>query len=99
MSLKPGERSGVEMHDHRDQFIRVESGRATVTMGPSEDEVAETHHLEDDGRWSPGGTWHNVINNGDAELSSTPSTRRRSTPTAPCTRRRPTPTPRGEHHR
>ena len=69
MSLKPGEEIGVEMHDHRDQFIRVESGRATVTMGPSEDEVAETHHLEDD--WAvvvPGGTWHNVINNGDAEL-------------------------------
>ena len=69
MSLKPGEEIGVEMHDHRDQFIRVESGRATVTMGPSENEVAETHQLEDD--WAlvvPGGTWHNVINNGDAEL-------------------------------
>jgi len=69
MSLKPGEEIGVEMHDHLDQFIRVESGRATVTMGPSEDEVAETHQLEDD--WAvivPGGTWHNVINDGDDEL-------------------------------
>ena len=69
MSLKPGEEIGVEMHDHLDQFIRVESGRATVTLGPSRDEVPETHRLED--HWAvnvPGGTWHNVINGGDAEL-------------------------------
>ena len=69
MSLKPGEEIGVEMHDHLDQFIRVESGRATLTMGPSKDEVAETHELEDD--WAvivPGGTWHNVVNIGDQEL-------------------------------
>ena len=69
MSLEPGEEIGVEMHDHLDQFIRVESGRATVTMGPSKDEVAETHHLEDD--WAvivPGGTWHNVVNDGGEVL-------------------------------
>lgn len=69
MSLAPGEEIGVEMHDHLDQFIRVESGRATVTMGPSEDEVTETHRLEDD--WAvivPGGTWHNVVNDGDEVL-------------------------------
>ena len=69
MSLKPGEEIGLEMHDHLDQFIRVESGRATVTLGPSKDEVAETHHLEDD--WAvviPGGTWHNVVNEGAEEL-------------------------------
>jgi mannose-6-phosphate isomerase-like protein (cupin superfamily) len=69
MSLKPGEEIGVEMHDHLDQFIRVEQGRATVTFGPSKDEVTETHHVEDD--WVviiPGGTWHNVINEGDGDL-------------------------------
>ena len=69
MSLGPGEEIGVEMHDDRDQFIRVESGRATVTLGPSKDEVTETHHLEDD--WVvivPGGTWHNVVNDGDENL-------------------------------
>ena len=69
MTLKPGEEIGVEMHDHLDQFIRVESGRATVTMGPSKDEVSRTHELEDD--WAvivPGGTWHNVVNAGDADL-------------------------------
>jgi mannose-6-phosphate isomerase-like protein (cupin superfamily) len=69
MSLNPGEEIGVEMHDHRDQFIRVESGRATVTMGPSRDEVAETYVVEAD--WAvivPGGTWHNVVNDGDQDL-------------------------------
>jgi len=69
MSLKPGEEIGVEMHDHLDQFLRVESGQATVTLGPTKDEVSETHQLEDD--WVvivPGGTWHNVINRGDAVL-------------------------------
>ncbi len=69
MSLSAGEEIGLEMHDHLDQFLRVEKGEAKVTMGPSKDEVAETHQLSDD--WIvivPGGTWHNVINTGDGEL-------------------------------
>jgi mannose-6-phosphate isomerase-like protein (cupin superfamily) len=69
MSLAPGEEVGVEMHDHLEQFIRVESGRATVTLGPSKDEIAETHEIADD--WAvviPGGTWHNVINSGEDDL-------------------------------
>ncbi len=69
MSLEPGEEIGLEMHDHLEQFIRIESGRATVTMGPSEDQIAEAHDIEGD--WAvviPGGTWHNVINRGDGPL-------------------------------
>lgn len=69
MRLQPGEEIGVEMHDHLDQFIRIEQGQATVTLGPSRDEVAETHEVADD--WAviiPGGTWHNVINRGDGDL-------------------------------
>ena len=69
MRLSPGEEIGVEMHDHLDQFIRIEEGMARVTMGPSEDEVSETHEVEDD--WAviiPGGTWHNVINTGEGDL-------------------------------
>lgn len=69
MSLAPGEEIGLEMHDHLDQFLRVESGRGTVTLGPSKDEIAETHELSDD--WVvivPGGTWHNVVNTGDGDL-------------------------------
>ena len=69
MSLEAGEEIGVEMHAGTDQFIRVEQGQARVTFGPSEDEVAETHDVEDD--WAvviPAGTWHNVINRGDGVL-------------------------------
>lgn len=69
MSLPPGEEIGVEMHDHLEQFVRVESGRATVTMGPSKDEVADSYDVAAD--WAviiPGGTWHNVINTGDGDL-------------------------------
>lgn len=69
MRLAPGEEIGVEMHDHLDQFIRVEAGKARVTVGPSKAEVSATHDLQDD--WAviiPGGTWHNVINTGDVDL-------------------------------
>lgn len=69
MRLQPGEEIGLEMHDDLDQFIRIEEGRARVTFGPSKDQVAETHDVEDD--WAviiPGGTWHNVTNTGDGDL-------------------------------
>jgi mannose-6-phosphate isomerase-like protein (cupin superfamily) len=69
MSLEPGEEIGLEMHDHRDQFIRVEDGTATVTLGPRQDKIDETHQLVAD--WAvvvPGGTWHNVINTGETPL-------------------------------
>ena len=69
MRLAPGEEIGLEMHDDVDQFIRIEEGRARVTFGPSRDEIAETHDARDD--WAvviPAGTWHNVINAGDADL-------------------------------
>ncbi|MDZ7674329.1 MAG: cupin domain-containing protein [Acidimicrobiales bacterium] len=69
MSIPPGGEVGLEMHDGLDQFIRIESGRATVTLGPSQDEVDETHEVGDD--WAviiPGGTWHNVLNAGDDPL-------------------------------
>jgi mannose-6-phosphate isomerase-like protein (cupin superfamily) len=69
MRLGPGEEIGVEMHDHLDQFLRIEQGSARVTFGPSADQIDEEHELEDD--WAvvvPGGTWHNVINTGPGEL-------------------------------
>jgi mannose-6-phosphate isomerase-like protein (cupin superfamily) len=69
MRLAPGEEIGLEMHDHLDQFIRVEAGTARLTLGRSADEVSETHDIADD--WAaiiPGGTWHNVVNTGEGEL-------------------------------
>ncbi len=69
MSIPAGGEIGLEMHEGLDQFLRVEAGTAKLTLGPSEDEVTETHDLSDD--WVvivPGGTWHNVINTGDGDL-------------------------------
>lgn len=69
MSIPPGGEVGLEMHEGLDQFIRIEGGRAKVTMGRSKDELDEVHDVEDD--WIaiiPGGTWHNVENAGDEPL-------------------------------
>jgi mannose-6-phosphate isomerase-like protein (cupin superfamily) len=69
MRLGPGEEIGVEMHDHLDQFLRIEQGSGRVTFGPSADKVDEEHEVSDD--WAivvPGGTWHNVVNTGSGDL-------------------------------
>lgn len=69
MSIEPGGEIGLEVHHDRDQFLRVEQGRAKVVMGAAKDALDETHALEDD--WAvivPAGTWHNVINTGTAPL-------------------------------
>lgn len=69
MSIPVGESVGWEMHDHLDQFLRIEDGEGTLKLGRSKDEVAETHAVEDD--WAmviPAGTWHDVVNEGDRPL-------------------------------
>jgi mannose-6-phosphate isomerase-like protein (cupin superfamily) len=69
MSIPVGESVGWEMHDHLDQFLRVEAGRGTLKLGRAEDDVAETYPVEDD--WAmiiPAGTWHDVVNDGEAPL-------------------------------
>jgi mannose-6-phosphate isomerase-like protein (cupin superfamily) len=69
MSLRAGEEIGWEVHGDRDQFLRVEQGRARADFGPDEDTVSEQHEIGDD--WAliiPAGTWHNVVNTGDGEL-------------------------------
>lgn len=69
MRLGPGEDIGREMHPHLDQFLRLEQGSARVELGRSEDDVEETHEVEDD--WAiivPAGVWHNVVNTGSGEL-------------------------------
>ncbi|HET7518846.1 MAG TPA: cupin domain-containing protein [Actinomycetes bacterium] len=69
MTLQPGEDIGLEAHRDVEQLIRVESGRATVTMGPTEHEITEAHDVADG--WTvfvPAGTWHNVLNSGGGAL-------------------------------
>ena len=48
MSLAVGENIGWEMHDHLDQFLRIEAGAGTLKLGTSADEVAEEHRVSDD---------------------------------------------------
>jgi mannose-6-phosphate isomerase-like protein (cupin superfamily) len=62
MTIQPGDEIGMEVHE-LDQFIRIEEGKATVTLDDVE------HEVEDD--WAvviPAGTNHNVVNTGDAPL-------------------------------
>jgi mannose-6-phosphate isomerase-like protein (cupin superfamily) len=69
MNIEPGHDIGLEVHEHGDQFVRVEAGRARVQMGPSERSLPFEREVEDD--WVvlvPAGTWHNVVNIGDVPL-------------------------------
>ena len=69
MRLAPGEDIGREAHPHLDQFLRIERGRARVELARAENEIDETHDVEDD--WAiivPAGVWHNVINTGADEV-------------------------------
>ena len=69
MNIAPGHDIGLEVHDHGDQFLRVEAGRARVQMGPTEDDLSFDREVGDD--WVilvPAGSWHNVTNVGDEPL-------------------------------
>ena len=69
MRIAPGEDIGVEAHDDRDQFLRVEQGQGRVEFGRSKDALDERHDVSDD--WAvivPAGVWHNVVNTGEEDL-------------------------------
>lgn len=69
MCIDPGHDIGLEVHEHGDQFLRVEEGTARVQMGPAEDDLSFDREVGDD--WVilvPAGTWHNVTNIGDVPL-------------------------------
>jgi mannose-6-phosphate isomerase-like protein (cupin superfamily) len=68
MRLGPGEDIGLEVHERLDQFLRVESGRGRLQMGPSEDELEERDVQDDWAVIVPAGVWHNIVNTGDGEL-------------------------------
>jgi len=58
MCLQPGEEIGNEVHDHVDQFFRVEEGEAKFILNGSEEHVVHAS----DAAIVPAGTYHNVIN-------------------------------------
>lgn len=69
MRIAPGEDIGREAHPDRDQFLRIEQGKARIELGATEDAIDETYDVEDD--WAaivPAGVWHNVVNTGDGDL-------------------------------
>lgn len=69
MSIPAGGDIGVEMHPDVDQFIRIESGRATVCMGNCPDDLREVGCVDGgDALLIPAGTWHNVVNRGNRPL-------------------------------
>jgi mannose-6-phosphate isomerase-like protein (cupin superfamily) len=69
MSLAPGEEIGWEAHGHLDQFLRLEQGKARVDLGKTQEDVDESHEVEND--WAfivPAGVWHNVVNIGNGAV-------------------------------
>ena len=62
MTLQPGEEIGLEHHEGRDQFIRVEAGEGEALLD------GERHRLADGvALVIPSGTEHNVINTSKTE--------------------------------
>nr|WP_318540414.1 cupin domain-containing protein [Terribacillus saccharophilus] len=69
MSIRPGEDIGLERHPNVDQFLRIESGRGLVQMGPRKDNLYYQQYVQDDfAIFVPAGTWHNIINTGQNPL-------------------------------
>jgi mannose-6-phosphate isomerase-like protein (cupin superfamily) len=62
MTLQPREEIGMETHEDRDQFIRVESGTGEAIL------AGERHALQDGTALViPAGTQHNVVNTSSTE--------------------------------
>ena len=63
MSLSPGEEIGLEVHDDRDQFFRVESGTGEISIDDAVSPVGP-----DIAMIVPAGARHNVRNTGSEPL-------------------------------
>jgi len=65
MDIPSGGEIGLEVHPDTDQFMRVERGRGTAMMGPSQDTLNYRRPVDDNSAvFVPAGTWHNVVNTG-----------------------------------
>ncbi|HEY8470449.1 MAG TPA: cupin domain-containing protein [Longimicrobiales bacterium] len=63
MTLRPGEDIGTEMHEHSDQFIRVERGEGRAILNGQTYPLREGTVLV-----IPAGTTHNIVNTGSSRL-------------------------------
>jgi mannose-6-phosphate isomerase-like protein (cupin superfamily) len=68
MAILPGHNIGLEKHDDRDQFLRIEEGEATVYMGHTEHELDSWQASGDDAIFVPAGAWHDLVNSGNITL-------------------------------
>lgn len=63
MCIPAGGDIGLERHDNIDQFIRVESGIATVYMGKTKQDIKLVGRADNSSAiLIPAGTWHNILN-------------------------------------
>lgn len=68
MSIEPGHDVGLEVHNDTDQFLRIEQGQATVSMGPTAEDMQTWQAGADEAVLVPAGTWHNLASSGDVPL-------------------------------
>lgn len=68
MSIEPGHDIGLEVHDTHDQFLRIEQGLATVSMGSSKDQLQTWQASVSDAVFVPAGSWHNLESVGQMPL-------------------------------
>lgn len=69
MCIPPCTDIGFEMHEETDQMLRIEQGRAVVTMGRSKNQMdGRITVCKGDVIFVPAGTWHNVMNTGRSPL-------------------------------
>lgn len=63
MSLAPGEEIGQEVHEHTDQFFRIEAGKGEIVL-----DGRATPIRSDIAMLVPAGTRHNIRNTGQKAL-------------------------------
>lgn len=63
MCLQPGEEIGAEVHQHTDQFFRIEAGQGEVVINGTRTPLAAESAVV-----VPAGSKHNVINTGKKAL-------------------------------
>lgn len=69
MCIPPRGEIGLEVHPDDDQFLQIEEGCGTVMMGACRDCLPFRRSVNGgDAIFVPAGTWHNVVNTGDAPL-------------------------------
>ena len=68
MCIQPGHDIGLEVHEMHDQFLRIEQGRAKVSMGPTQDQLETWEASDSFAVFVPAGSWHNLESVGEVAL-------------------------------